>query len=494
MKIFKSEQVREADAFTIKKEPISSINLMERAAKKASTWIKQNFSKNTKVAILVGPGNNGGDGLVVARHLLESGFHVQVFDLEISNNYSSDFLINKTRLQKFNNGIFIPWTKNINLSQFDLIIDAILGSGLTRPITGNLAQIIQTLNQSSIKTIAIDIPSGLFGEDNSKNNHQNIVKANYTLTFQFPKLAFLLPENTQFVGKMEVFDIGVHPQYIENTATNFYLTQKENISTHFLHRELFSHKGSFGHALLVSGSKGKMGAAILAAKACLRSGVGLLSTFVPKEENIILQIAVPEVMTISNLDEIDIQNFISLGIGPGLGQSEASLELLIDILKIVKTPLVVDADALNLLAAHPQYLDLIPKGSIFTPHPKELERLIGKTSNHYLRLFKTLELAQKYQIYILIKGAYSVIVSPDGNFHFNSTGNPGMATAGSGDVLTGIITALLAQGLSSFEALQTAVFIHGLSGDLAKKDKGEIALIASDIIDNIGESFKQFGI
>jgi len=494
MKIFKSEQVREADAFTIKKEPISSINLMERAAKKASTWIKQNFPKNTKVAILVGPGNNGGDGLVVARHLLESGFHVQVFDLEISNNYSSDFLINKTRLQKFNNGIFIPWTKNINLSQFDLIIDAILGSGLTRPITGNLAQIIQTLNQSSIKTIAIDIPSGLFGEDNSKNNHQNIVKANYTLTFQFPKLAFLLPENTQFVGKMEVFDIGVHPQYIENTATNFYLTQKENISTHFLHRELFSHKGSFGHALLVSGSKGKMGAAILAAKACLRSGVGLLSTFVPKEENIILQIAVPEVMTISNLDEIDIQNFISLGIGPGLGQSEASLELLIDILKIVKTPLVVDADALNLLAAHPQYLDLIPKGSIFTPHPKELERLIGKTSNHYLRLFKTLELAQKYQIYILIKGAYSVIVSPDGNFHFNSTGNPGMATAGSGDVLTGIITALLAQGLSSFEALQTAVFIHGLSGDLAKKDKGEIALIASDIIDNIGESFKQFGI
>ena len=496
MKIFKAEQVREADAYTIKYEPISSIDLMERAAKKASAWIINKYSNNKKIAVFVGPGNNGGDGLVIARHLLEKRYQVKAFNLEVSENYSEDFLINKERLRKKNKNVFDVYHSNIDLSQFDIIIDAIFGSGLTRPISGGLIQTIKEINQSSSKVIAIDIPSGLFGEDNSKNKREHIVKADYTLTFQFPKLSFLLPENSEFVGEMSIFDIGVHPEYIEKADTDFYLTHKEDIPTAFLNRKQFSHKGTFGHALIFAGSKGKMGAAILASKACLRSGAGLLSALIPKDENLIMQTSLPEIMTFpfSGIEDIpNFDTFTSVGIGPGLGQSKESLAIFSAALEQLNKPSVFDADALNLLAANPELLQKIPKNSIFTPHPKELERLIGQTKDQYSRLLVTQKMAQKYQIYILIKGAYSTIVCPDGTFHFNSTGNTGMATAGCGDVLTGIITGLLSQGLDSFNALRTGVFIHGLAGDIAKKDKGELGLIASDIIDNLGNAFEELG-
>jgi len=492
MKLFNAEQVREADAFTIKNEPISSIDLMERAAKNASKWMIEQFSKNQKIAILVGPGNNGGDGLVVARHLLEKNYQVQVFDLDVSKNYSDDFLVNQKRLDDLNKESISSFDTIENLNQFDLIIDAILGSGLTRPIEGKLAEKIKKINLSKATVVAIDIPSGLFGEDNSKNIQEHIIKADFTLTFQFPKLSFLLPENSEFVGEMQVFDIGVHPEYIGKTNTDFFLTEQEDIPADFLKRAQFSHKGTYGHALIFAGSHGKMGAAILASKACLRSGVGLLSALVPESENNIMQIALPEAMAFPYVqveDIPDIKTFDTLALGPGLGQSEESLKFLTTILEQLEQPSIFDADALNLLAKNPHLLEFVPKGSIFTPHPKELERLIGKTTNHYSRLYKTQDFAQKHQVYVLIKGAYSCIVCPDGSFHFNSTGNPGMATAGSGDVLTGIVTALLAQGLSSFDTLRTGVFIHGLAGDLAKKKKGELGLMASDIIKLLPKTF-----
>ncbi len=491
MKLFKAEQVRDADAYTIAHEPISSIDLMERAAKKISEWIRKYFDISTQIAVLVGPGNNGGDGLVVARHLLEKGYNVQVFDLGFSNNYSEDFIINKKRLEDIGYKLK-NWDKENQLNEFDLLIDAIFGSGLTRPIKGEVGEIIKQINDSSAKVLAVDIPSGLFGENNSKNQVENIVRANYTLTFQFPKLAFLLPENSEFVGMMKVLDIGIHQEYIEKSDTNFYLTQKEDIPKDFLKRPQFSHKGTYGHALIYAGSKGKMGASILASKACLRSGAGLVSALVPDSENSIIQTSLPEAMSFPYLNISDmppLHNFSSIACGPGIGMSTSSLELLSQILQQFKQAMVLDADALNLIAKQPELLEKIPKDSILTPHPKELERLIGKTTNHYSRLFKTQKLAKKYQIYILIKGAYSCIVSPKGEFHFNSTGNPGMATAGSGDVLTGIITGLLAQGLNSFNALRTAVFVHGLAGDIAKKKKGDVCLIASDIIKYLGQAF-----
>jgi NAD(P)H-hydrate epimerase len=497
MKIFASQDVRKADAFTIENEPISSLGLMERAAQKISDWIFEHYEQTKSFVIIVGPGNNGGDGLVVARHLLEKDYKVDVFDVGISRNYSEDFLANKARLLNIKPDCVRFYDVNSTaLDAYDIIIDAILGSGLTRPIDGDLKKITNQINASEKTIISIDIPSGLFGEDNSKNDCDALIKANYTLSFQFPKLSFLLPENYEYVGKMTYFDIGIHPEFIKNHPSNYFLTQKNNLNISFLDRAQFSHKGTFGHALLYAGSEGKMGAAILAAEACLRSGTGLVTSLISTTADFIMQTALPEAMTYvyneedNTLDIPDLENFTTLGVGPGIGQRPLGIEIFSKLLSQLKSPAVFDADALNILSTNKDLLNLVPKNSIFTPHPKELERLIGKTSNHYQRLYKTQELAQKHQVYILIKGAYSVIVCPDGEFHFNSTGNPGMATAGSGDVLTGVVTSLLAQGLKPFDALRTGIFVHGLAGDIAKKKKGELSLIASDIIDSLGCAFE----
>lgn len=497
MKIFKAEQVRQADAYTIKHEPISSIDLMERAARKISDWLIGRYRKEDAFAIFVGPGNNGGDGLVIACHLIEKGYSVHVFDLGISQNYSEDFLINKTRLLKTEEYSLTLWNDTFDLSTFDVVIDAIFGSGLTRPIGSEIGNIIDQINQSNSAIIAVDIPSGLFAEDNTGNPKKHIIKANHTLTFQFPKLAFLLSENEAFVGEMQVFNIGVHPDFIRDTASPYYFTEREDIPKAFLRRKNFSHKGTYGHALIFAGSHGKMGASILACSACLRTGVGLLSSICPKDENLIMQTSLPELMTypISNKKDIpELQSFNALGLGPGIGTDKQSLEILSSILEQLEAPAVFDADALNLISQNSDLLKEVPEKSIFTPHPKELERLIGKTGNHYTRLIETQKLAVKHQVYILIKGAYSVIVTPENEFHFNTTGNPGMATAGSEDVLTGIITGLLAQSFEPFEALRTGVYIHGLAGDLAQQEKGEISLIASDIVNDLGKAFEELGV
>lgn len=494
MKIFKAKQVREADAFTIKHEPISSLDLMERASKKVSKWIQKQFPQTNKVAILIGPGNNGGDGLVVARHLLEAGYFVKVYDMGISSQYSPDFDANRKLLLKLDKVSLQVWQdSSIDLDDFDLIVDAIFGSGLNRSIKGNLAETIHHINRVSAKKMAIDIPSGLFAEDNTQNDGA-IFEADYTLSFQFPKLAFLLPEHENYVGEFKVFDIGIHPDFIQKTESLFHFTELNDLDFEFLKRKKFSYKGTYGHALLIAGSKGKMGAAILSAQASLRSGTGLVSALIPDDERIIIQTASPETMclTYSNKGELpDLETFSAIGVGPGLDQSEISINIMKTLLNRLNSPAVFDADALNILANKPELLNLIPKQSIFTPHLKELERLIGPSSNGFERLNKTSAFAKKHNIYILIKGAYSCIVGPAGDFYFNSTGNPGMATAGSGDVLTGIITGFLAQGQSSFKAIQTAVFIHGLAGDLAQKKQHRTSMIATDIIQNIGKAYRK---
>lgn len=496
MKIFKAEQVREADAYTIKHEPISSLDLMERASKKISNWIKKKYNKNQKVAILVGPGNNGGDGLVVARHLIESGYFVKVYDMGISQQYSPDFEANQACLLELDITSLQKWDiVSIDLNEFDLIVDAIFGSGLNRAINGQLAEAIHQINLSLTQKLSIDIPSGLFAEDNT-NNKGAIFEADYTLSFQFPKLAFLFPEHEKYVGQFRIFDIGIHQEFIKKTESSYYFAEQNDIDFTFLRRKNFSHKGTYGHALMIAGSKGKMGAAVLSVLASLRSGTGLVSALIPEDERFILQTASPESMCNTYTDKTELpelENFSAIGIGPGLGQSELSIKLFRKLLKKVKLPTVFDADALNILASKPELLDLVPKQSIFTPHLKELERLIGPSLSPFDRLYKTLLFAKKQDVFVLIKGANSCIVSPEGDFCFNSTGNPGMATAGSGDVLTGIITGLLAQGLSSFEALQTAVFVHGFAGDLAQKKQHAASMIATDIIRNIGKAYKKLG-
>lgn len=500
MKIFPVEKIREADAFTIKNEPIPSIDLMERAATQLFTWIQNHVKAENRIYVFTGLGNNGGDGLALGRMLANSGYVVTIYIIRYSDKTSEDFQINYERLIGIS-GVTILDIKEASeipdIKVNDVVVDAIFGSGLARPVKGFIGEVIKFINNSEAITISVDIPSGLYADTCSLTEKGEIIKADYTLSFQFPKLAFLLPENELYVGNWEVLDIGLSQEYIDSTPTKNHFIISEDIVPVLKGRTKFSHKGTYGHALLIAGSYGKMGAAILASRACLRSGVGLLHTHVPKAGIQTLQTASPETMVsidrydnyFSKVPDIGIYN--AIGIGPGLGmehQSQMAMKLLI---QNSPGPLVIDADALNILSENPTWFAFLPQGSILTPHPKEFQRIAGSWQNDFERLEKQRNLAQKHGIYIVLKGAHTSICFPDGQCYFNSTGNPGMATAGSGDVLTGIITGLLAQGYSSGTAATLGVYLHGLAGDIAAKEVGYEALIASDIIDNLGNAFTE---
>ncbi|MCB0803308.1 MAG: NAD(P)H-hydrate dehydratase [Flavobacteriales bacterium] len=497
-KILNANQVKEADGFTIESEPISSFDLMERAATKAYKRIikiTSSFKKPT-YAVFCGAGNNGGDGLVIARKLLADKKKVCVFTFKLGNTLSADYLCN---LDLYKGDIVELSEENqvIELNQNTIIIDAIFGNGLSRPIEGYIKNVINQINAARKYCIAIDIPSGLFVEDNSTNEYTAVIKANYTLSFEFPKLSFLLPENEQYVGDWEIVPIGLSKDFIQQVECKNYLITRHDVQLIKKHRAHFSHKGSFGHALLLAGCTGKIGAAVLAAKAAMRSGLGLLTVQIPKSANDILQISVPEAMVL--LDESDDflsstmpqYNYSAIGIGPGIGMQEETQNLLKHIIQEVKTPMVIDADALNILAQNKTWLAFLPKGSILTPHPGEFKRLAGEWSSDFERLNLQIEFANKYQIYLVLKGNFTSIATPDGRVFFNPTGNSGMATAGSGDTLTGIITGLLAQQYGAEQAAILGVYLHGLSGDMAAKKKGKESLIASDLIQYLPKAFKK---
>ncbi|NCB08557.1 MAG: NAD(P)H-hydrate dehydratase, partial [Bacteroidia bacterium] len=377
------------------------------------------------------------------------------------------------------------------------ILDGLFGSGLTRPLDGFPAAIVQKINQLENTLVSIDMPSGLMGEDNSGNIPENIVKADFTLTFQFPKISFLFAENEIFTGKWEVLPIGLHPEGIEKTPSDVYFIQKEDVRKLFSPRPKFAHKGTFGHALLIAGSFGKMGAAVLASKTCLRSGVGLLTTHVPRLGYSIIQTAVPEAMASTDQhDSIitefpDLSPFSAVGTGPGLGMKTNTKRALYQLLEKSEKPLVLDADALNILSEFPAWFGKLPENSILTPHPGEFKRLAGEASNSFENVQKQLQFARDFKVIVVLKGAFTSIATPDGKLFFNSSGNPGMATAGSGDALTGIITGLLAQGFSPINAALAGVFLHGLAGDLAAREKSEFSLVAGDIIDFMGKAFQE---
>jgi NAD(P)H-hydrate epimerase len=321
-----------------------------------------------------------------------------------------------------------------------------------------------------------------------------IFKADYTLTFQNPKLAFLLPENDPYVGRFEVLDIGLHPRYLEEVETNNLLTVKAMVKPILHNRTKYSHKGTYGHTLLIAGSEGKTGAALLGAKACLRTGVGLLSVHLPKVAQLPLQTAIPEAMIDGDDSETCFSTFgkldayTAVGVGPGLGKADDTVRALKRLIQEVQVPLVMDADALNILSDNPTWLPFLPAKTILTPHPKEFERLVGKSSTSFERLEKQRELAVKYNLIVIVKGAHTTVAMPNGTIFFNTTGNPGMATAGSGDVLTGIILSLLAQRYSPEEAAVLGVYLHGLAGDLAADEIGQEALMASDITEHLGKA------
>ena len=502
MKILPVEKIREADAFTIENEPIDSVDLMERAASKVYEWfMKRCKTKEVSVKIFCGIGNNGGDGLALARMLYFSGIVPQVFVVRYSDKMSRDCEINFTRLKEETE---VPMYDIFSEDDFpqiydnDIIIDAIFGSGLNRPIEGFTAELIKYINKSNAIKIAIDIPSGLMAvsdQQSTVNGQHPIAKVDYTLTFQFPKLAFMFPEYDAYVGKWEILDIRLHKDFIDNVETlNFYTTE-DVVKPIIRKRTKFSHKGTYGHALLVAGSSGKTGAALLAAEACMRTGVGLLTVHLQKDALLPMQTYLPEAMTSidksdTHCTEInDILPYTAIGVGPGIGKNEETVTLLKKIIQEATQPLVLDADALNIIADNPTWLSFLPDNTILTPHPKEFERLFGKTNNSFERLELQRKMSVVHNIIIVQKGAHTAITFPNGTCFFNSTGNPGMATAGSGDVLTGVILSLLAQRYTPQEAALLGVYIHGHAGDIAVQEHGMESMIARDITKNIGKSF-----
>jgi len=500
MKIFTSTQIRELDRYTMEHEPIRSIDLMERAAKAITRAVTEQWSSRTPVVVFAGPGNNGGDALAVARLMAEQGYQVRAYLFNISNHLSEDCTSNRKRAADCKQlRQFVEVTTEFDPPELDsetLVIDGLFGSGITKPLAGGFASLVKYINQSPAKVVSIDIPSGLMPEDNSFNISANIIRADQTLTLQQKKLAFMFADNQQFIGELRVLDIRLSQEYIRKTEAQYSILEENDVRALIKGRDDFAHKGSMGNALVIAGSYGMSGAAILTTKACLRAGAGKVTIHTPRRNYAVMQMAVPEaVMQIDHeetyfSEAVDAEEMDAIGIGPGLGQHETTAIALITQLRRSQCPIVVDADGLNMLANHRAWLQQLPKGIIMTPHPKEFERLAGTACNgDYERLKKACEMALSLKVYILLKGHYSALCLPSGKVVFNSTGNSGMATAGSGDVLTGIITGLLARGYHAADAAIVGMYLHGLAGDLAAKDIGKESLIAGDIIKYLPKAF-----
>jgi len=507
MKILDITQIRALDAYTIQHEPVASIDLMERAALAFTAWFSSRFDSSRAVKVFCGLGNNGGDGLAIARLLAAKKYPVSVYVVDYADQKSDDFMSNYERLSRL---VIIQHIKHINsfplVSDHDIFIDAIFGSGLTRPVEGLAKEVIEVMTEEQgseqVTIVSVDIASGLYA-DGPNPVGSTIVRPHYTVSFEVPKLAFLLPSNAPFVGEWHCVGIGLNKAFLEKTLSLYEYLDDKLAASLLKPRNKYAHKGTFGHALLIAGSYGKVGAAVLAARACLRSGVGLLTVRVPQCGYEIIQTAVPEAMALTD-DHYEYFSFVpplqlynALGIGPGLGKAEASLKALGDLLLALEQPLddpqtdrhpalVMDADALNLLSENRELLRRLPPGTVLTPHPKEFERLAGKAGNDFERLELLKDFAATHGVYMVLKGAHTAVASPEGKVYFNSTGNPGMATGGAGDVLTGIITALLAQQYSPLEAALIGVYQHGLAGDRAATQRGQSALIASDLVETIG--------
>lgn len=489
-KLFTASQIRAWDAFTIEHEPIESADLMERAAKACVSWMIQKWpDTDTGFAIFCGNGNNGGDGIAIARLLLESAYRVRVYLSEdAQRSPDNQAMLNELKF------LYDPCIVYINecpvIHPDCILIDALFGTGLNRKPDGLQEELISFFNDCYNTKVSIDIPSGLPAD--SQQPFGEVIRADYTITFQQYKPSFLFPETGKFCGEVKVLDIGLHSEFESKESSVSFIIDMDMVRSIYKKRNAFSHKGNFGHALLIAGSHGKMGAAVIAAKACLRAGAGLLSVLVPDEENQIIQIALPEAMTL-NYSKISqtfsFDEFTSVGIGSGIGTDEIALNILTQLLQQRKSPIILDADALNLLSLHSDLLALVPPGSVLTPHPKEFDRLFGESSDSFERNKRQIVMSKKLKVYIVLKGRYTSISTPDGECFYNTTGNAGMGKGGSGDALTGIITAMFAQYKSMQCAVLLGVYLHGLAGNTAAIKYSKESMLVSDLIDCLGDAF-----
>ena len=500
MQIFRSEQIKALDAYTIQNEPISSIDLMERAVREFVLQLECSFLYRCDClqhfAVIAGPGNNGGDALGIARHLVKSNYKVHAWLYQCGHRLSPDCTTNMERLKELGDDLLTIVNETFTLPEIPedfIIVDGLFGIGLSRPLQNEYAEVVKYINKLPNKVIAIDIPSGLMAENNTGNVREHIIRADETLTFQYPKLSFFFAENAPYIGSWNTIDIGLMRS--PDINSDMFFVQNENVYLKLKQRSKFAHKGTAGHALIVAGKTGMAGAALLAGKACMRAGAGKLTVSTQEENRIIIQLGIPEAILFLNpelngISADSLKIFQAVAVGPGIGTSNDSFKLLDCLLSNYNWPIVIDADAINILASNSFLVEKIPPFSVLTPHNLELRRLIGETQNDYEELTTTKAFAEKNQLFIVIKGAYSKIVFPDGAVYVNSTGNPGMATAGSGDVLTGVISGLLAQGYTPQDATLLGVFLHGKAGDLAAQQLGQESLIASDIIRFLPDAFQ----
>jgi len=492
MKILTAQQIKDCDIETIEKG-ISSISLMEKAAKSCVDWIEINFTSAQKFLIFCGTGNNGGDGFAIARMLYEKGFDIGVFIDKTKKEFSDEANINFKKIKQIS-GIDINNFSDFSIIKNDktIIIDAIFGYGLNRELSGEIKDVIEKLNEFDVPKISIDIPTGLLA-DKIIDRNSTVFKADFTLTFQFYKRSFLHPETGKFCGKITVLDIGLDEGFIEKTQTDYFVIDEILIKDIYKPREEFGNKGTYGKSILVGGSYGKIGAIMMSTLSALKTGSGLTFTIAPECGIFILQSQVPEGMFMSSgekyVEKIEVQEKAVYGIGPGLGKEKQTQKALFDFLKSYKNPIVLDADALNILAENDK-IDLIPKNSVITPHPLEFERLFGKTENSFERLELAKNKAEKLQIFIILKDHHTAVITPDKKVFYNITGNSGMAKGGSGDVLTGILTSLISQKYDIEKACIFGIWLHGKAGDFAAEEFSKESMLPTDLINKIGEVFK----
>lgn len=489
MKILTGKDIREADRYTMEHEPISSLDLMERASRSIARWMEENIGRETPLLFVVGKGNNGGDGLAVVRMLSEEGYSCTVCGLFASELMTDECRTNWERLPKDVERCTID---SLPLTEGTVVVDALLGTGVQGEVKEPVRSAIMKINALNNRVVSIDMPSGMGTEFG--NRERTMVRAWVTLTLEFPKLALLLPEAGDMAGRVVVLPIGLDPQYMaENSSSCFYMERAE-VQRLIEPRNRFAHKGTHGHALLICGSRGMVGAAVMATRAALRSGCGLVTTHLPESERMVVQVACPSAMVSCDPESVfscipkHLERYRAIGIGCGVGQDSRSAQALKDLLTSATTGVkwVIDADALNILASHPEYLDSVPPDTILTPHLGELERLVGTWNGEEDKIGRVRALAARLRAYIVVKGANTMICTQDGRCLFNATGNPGMAKGGSGDVLTGYITGLLARGYDPCRAAVLGVYLHGLAGDKAAEKYGEEGMNASDMIDFLG--------
>ncbi|MBC6410943.1 MAG: NAD(P)H-hydrate dehydratase [Ekhidna sp.] len=492
IKVFSNEQIRKADEYTIKNEPVLSYDLMEQASKAFVEKFLALFPEKKKVRIFSGVGNNGGDGLAIGRILKENEWEVFNYVVGSLQRGTKDFRQNLDRSDFY--AVINAVDDLPAIDEDEIIIDALFGSGLSRPVEGIHKKVIDYLNRQEVVKVSVDIPSGLYS-DKPVDKGSTVFRAHYTISFQLPKLAFLIPENHAFVGIWYIVDIGLSKRFIKNESAHFYLTEEKDLKDFVPKRSRFTYKTKVGTLLLVAGSKGKIGASVLAARAAFRTGAGLVNICSPACGIPILQISVPEAIVIDGVGKNYVTKIPAgentIVIGPGLGTNAKTIAAFEHLLKECKRPIVIDADGINMVAKRRALLKLIPKHSILTPHPGEFIRLVGNWKNDFHKLELLSSFCKGQKLNVVLKGAFSAVCNTKGVVYFNPSGNPVLATAGSGDVLTGIIGAFLANGLEPFEALRLGVYVHGSSGDVLKENKAGLGMMASDIIERIPDALKK---